>query len=147
MDSIRKKQLTNGILWGLGILGFVLLLPLTLPVVLGIGAAALLDPLILRLQKNTGMGRSAASALCVTGALSTVVLTLWLLGRILLRELGDLSRQLPQLLSSIVAGYAEALGGLAGSPEPEAARRRGGRFGRLGPGDPQRQRFPGLGTL
>lgn len=108
MDSIRKKQLTNGILWGLGILGFVLLLPLTLPVVLGIGAAALLDPLILRLQKNTGMGRSAASALCVTGALATVTLTLWLLGRILLRELGDLSRQLPQLLSN-VAGYAEAL--------------------------------------
>lgn len=108
MESARKKQLISGVIWGLGALGFVLLLPLTLPVVLGIGAAALLDPLILRLQKNTGMGRSAASALCVTGALGTVTVALWLLGRILLRELGDLSQQLPQLLSN-VAGYAEAL--------------------------------------
>ena len=87
---------------------FLLLLPLTLPVVLGILAAAVLDPRICRIQQKTGMGRSGAAALSVTGVLAITAALLWLLSRVLLRELSRLSRQLPALLET-AAGYGAAI--------------------------------------
>lgn len=85
----------------------MILLPLTLPVVLGLVLAALLDPLIVRLQKNTGMGRSASAGMCVSLTLLTLFGLLWLLGRILIHEAAGLSGKLPGMLET-VSGYAGA---------------------------------------
>lgn len=103
-----KKQLLSWLLWAGGGVLFLVTLPLTLPVLLGVLAAAALGPAILWLQKKTGMGRGSAAFLGVTLALGTLGLGLWGLGRILLRETAGLLRRLPELLSAI-SGCAQAL--------------------------------------
>lgn len=107
MTPHRRKQLRLCLLAAVGAAGALILLPLTLPVVLGLVLAALLDPLIVRLQKNTGMGRSASAGMCVSLTLLTLFGLLWLLGRILIHEAAGLSGKLPGMLET-VSGYAGA---------------------------------------
>ncbi len=108
MNPHRKKQVLTALSLSGALLALVLLLPLTLPVLLGILVAAALNPLILRLQNRTGMGRSGASALCVSGALLVLGGGIWTLGRILIHEAVQLTRQLPALLET-AAGYGAIL--------------------------------------
>jgi sporulation integral membrane protein YtvI len=96
----RKRPWVQWVLLGLVILAAVLLLPLTLPVLLGLWVAAALDPMILRLQDRTGLGRGAASGLCTTAVLGIAIALIWMLGRMLLGEISILARQLPDLLSA-----------------------------------------------
>ena len=101
MDQKRTQRAGAG-----GILLLILALatlPLTLPVVLGILAAAALDPLVRRVQQQASMSRAAASALCISGVLGLLGGLIWLLGRTALREAADLSRRLPELLESLAA--------------------------------------------
>lgn len=108
MTGHRKKQVQMGLLClGIGA-GVLLLLPLTLPVVLGVVLALALDPMVLRLQKNTGMGRMGAAGFCVSLTLVVVFALLFGLGRALLHEAAQLSSRLPVLLAG-VSRYAAAV--------------------------------------
>lgn len=104
----RKKQLFRLLGLAACLAAALALLPLTLPVLLGVAGAAALDPLIRRLQKRTGMGRGPAAALTVSAVLLAAAGILLLLGRVLVREAQDLSGRLPDLLAS-VSGWAARL--------------------------------------
>lgn len=119
MTGQRKKQ----VFLGLGILGGLALLPLTLPVLLGGILAAGLDPVIVRLQKNAGMGRASAAGVCVSGALLAVFALLWVLGRAMIHEAVGLSQNLPAVLESLgqYAGAATSLLQRAGEKLPGGA--------------------------
>lgn len=98
MANNRRRELWIGI--G-GAAAALALLPVTLPVALGILLAALLEPMILGLQRRTGMGRTLASGIAVTGVLLGIGGGLWLLGGILVHEAAGLSDRLPEMLSGI----------------------------------------------
>ena len=59
------------------------LLPLVLPVLLGIGIAAALSPLIRFLQSRLSLGRSLSAGVCVTGVLLLLAALFWLLAKAL----------------------------------------------------------------
>lgn len=105
---MSRKPLPSAVLWALSCAGGLLALILFLPVALGILAAAGLDPWIRRMQARAGMGRGFSAWVCVTGALASAAGVLWILGRVLLRELQQLSLQLPAVLET-AAGYGAAL--------------------------------------
>jgi len=94
----RRKELWIG---GAVVAAGLILLPVTLPVALGMLLAALLEPMILGLQRRTGVGRTLASGITVTGVLVGVGGVLWLLGGILVHEAAGLSERLPEMLSGI----------------------------------------------
>lgn len=94
------------------LLGLVLLkyaLPLLLPGILGLGLAAALSPLTGRLQQRTGFRRSSAAMLTMAGVLLTLMLVLFLMGRLLLHELELLYDQLPAIVSAL-GRFGTALG-------------------------------------
>ena len=105
---MTKKQLSAAGWYALAGIGTLLLIVFALPVALGSALAAALEHPIRKVQARTGMGRGGASALCVSATLGALGTILWLVGSLLLRELQQLSRQLPALLEA-VAGYAGAL--------------------------------------
>ena len=105
---MSRKPLPSAVLWALSCAGGLLALILFLPVALGILAAAGLAPWIRRMQARAGMGRGFSAWVCVTGALASAAGVLWILGRVLLRELQQLSLQLPAVLET-AAGYGAAL--------------------------------------
>lgn len=107
MTSQRKEQLRLWLFIGGGILAAVLLLPLTLPVVLGAGLAVLLNGTIVKLQRKTGLGRGMAAGLTVTGTLLAAGSVLYLLGRMLLHEAAAISGALPGMLETL-SGYGRA---------------------------------------
>lgn len=107
MTSHRREQLRLGLGIGAAVLAAALLLPLTLPVVLGTGIAVLLDSSIIKLQKNTGLGRGLASGVTVTGTLLVVGAVLWTLGRVLVHEAAAISGALPGMMETL-AGYGRA---------------------------------------
>lgn len=111
MTAHRRKQLRNLALLGAAGAAALWLLPLTLPVVLGVVLAMLLEPWVVRLQKKTGMGRTAAAGIAVTGGLLLLAGTLWLLGRLLVHEAAGLSGELPGMLRA-VDRWGTALTGL-----------------------------------
>lgn len=103
METCTKiKKLIPPVLAGALIL-FLLkfLLPLALPVLLGLGAAAALSPLIRLLQEHGNLRHGTAAALSVTGVLFLVCLGIFLLGRFLFSELTALYQQLPGMLSAL----------------------------------------------
>ena len=108
MTSHRKEQLRLGVFLGAAVLAAALLLPLTLPVVLGAGLAVLLDSSIVKLQKRTGLGRGLAAGLTVTGTLLLAGGVLYLLGRMLIHEAVAISGALPEMLETL-SGYGKAL--------------------------------------
>lgn len=101
MTAHRRKQLKNLALLAVAALGTIWLLPLTLPVLLGAALAAALEPWVLRLQKRSGMGRTAAAGITVTVALVLLALAVWALARMLLHEAVGLSGQLPGMLRAV----------------------------------------------
>lgn len=111
MESyIKLKRLLPPVLWGIFTL-FLLkyLLPLTLPVLLGLAVAAALSPLIRKLQCKGNLRHGTAAALSVSGVLLLVLVAFFLLGRFLISEMTVLYEKLPGMLSSISA-QAENLG-------------------------------------
>lgn len=106
----KRKALLPYLLFGvLGLLGLKYLLPLLLPFLLGLAVALLLSPLIGKLQTKAGLRWTAASAVSVSGLILVLAGVLYLLGRLLLREMGSLYRFLPELMTSI-SGYMDAFG-------------------------------------
>lgn len=101
MTAHRRKQLRNLALLAAAAAMALWLLPLTLPVVLGVVLAVLLEPWVVRLQKKTGLGRTAASGITVTAGLLLLAGVLWLLGRLLLHEAAGLSGELPGMLRAV----------------------------------------------
>lgn len=106
----KIKRLLPPVLWSVFILILLkYLLPLTLPVLLGLGAAAALSPLIRKLQSGANLRHGTAAALSVTGVLLVLLLLLLLLGRFLITEMTALYSRLPGMLSSVSA-QAESFG-------------------------------------
>lgn len=101
MTAHRRKQLRNLALLAAAAAMALWLLPLTLPVVLGVLLAMLLEPWVVRLQKRTGLGRTAASGITVTAGLLLLAGVLWLLGRLLVHEAAGLSGELPGMLRAV----------------------------------------------
>ena len=106
MTSHRREQLRLGLGIGTAILAAALLLPLTLPVVLGTGLAFLLDSTIVKLQQKTGFGRGLAAGVTVTGTLLIVSAVLWTLGRVLIHEAAAVSGALPGMMETL-SGYGK----------------------------------------
>ena len=111
MTAHRRKQLRNLALLAAAVATALWLLPLTLPVVLGVVLAVLLEPWVVRLQKRTGLGRTAAAGITVTVGLLLLAGALWLLGRLLVHEAAGLSGELPGMLRA-VDRWGAALTGL-----------------------------------
>lgn len=106
---INLKRILPPVALGIGVLlGFQYLLPLTLPVLLGLAIAAGLTPLIRWVQQHFSLRHSTAAGLCVTGVLLVLLLGLSLLGRFLVRQLSFLNENLPLILSSL-SHYGEGL--------------------------------------
>lgn len=106
---INLKRILPPVALGIGVLlGFQYLLPLTLPVLLGLAIAAGLTPLIRWVQQHFSLRRSTAAGLCVTGVLLVLLLGVSLLGRFLVRQLSFLNENLPLILSSL-SHYGEGL--------------------------------------
>lgn len=101
MTAHRRNWLRNLALLAAGAAAAVWLVPLTLPVLLGVLLAAALEPWVLRLQRKTGLGRTAAAGITVTAGLLLLALVLWALGRMLLHEAAGLSGQLPGMLRAV----------------------------------------------
>lgn len=100
----KIKRMLPPVLWSIFILILLkYLLPLTLPVVLGLATAAALSPLIRRLQSTGNLRHGTAAALSVSGVLLAVLLTFLLMGRFLISEMSALYSRLPGMLSSISA--------------------------------------------
>lgn len=85
------------------------LLPLMLPVLLGLCIAAGLSPLIRRLQAWANLRYGTAAALSVSGVLLLLLLGLYLAGRFLLRELSAMYELLPGMLGAL-SGQGERIG-------------------------------------
>lgn len=111
MESyIKLKRILPPILWGAGILlGLKYLLPLGLPVLLGLCTAVALSPLIRRVQKQLDLRYHTAAALCVSSVLLLLILVMVLLGRLILSQLSELYQSLPALFSAL-SDYALGLG-------------------------------------
>lgn len=112
-STVLKKYLPPVLGGVLILLALKFLLPLTLPVVLGIAAAGLLSPLIRRLQERMNLRQGTAAMVCVSGVLLSLGLVLFLAGRLLLSQVTELYGRLPGLLEEIT-GQAEALAQRAG---------------------------------
>lgn len=110
MDPYAKlKKLLPPILWGgAALLTLKYVLPLTLPVVLGLSAAVALSPLIRRIQQKGSLRYSTTAGLCVCSLILLLLLLIILLGRLCLNQLSALYQSLPELFSSL-SGYAQNL--------------------------------------
>lgn len=97
------------------------LLPVALPFLLGLGMAALAEPLVRRLADQCRLPRALASTLVLTGLYLAVGGLLYLLCRTLYRELGAAAQGLPALLQALAGplnGLQQWLDALAGrAPE------------------------------
>ena len=82
-------------------LGVKYLLPLCMPFVLGALIALAAEPAVTFLTRRAGMGRGVAAGLGVGGTLLFAVSVLWLIGSLAVRELGSLSRVVPELAQSV----------------------------------------------
>lgn len=83
-------------------LGFRFILPISFPFLLGAGLAWLAEPMTVFLCKK--LPRSLSAAVSVTAAFFLVVLTTFLLGALLVRQLGRLPAIVPDLESTAAAG-------------------------------------------
>ena len=115
--SPQKRRLLLVLVYlGLALLALRYLLPLVLPPLLGVLAAAALSPLIDQLSQKLSIRRGISAFLCVTGLLALLALLGYLLGHMLLRELQGLYGRLPELLSDLsrslrsLGRWAEKLG-------------------------------------
>ena len=121
MDRIQKKRLLRWAGYGAACGIFLLLLPLTLPVVLGVAVAAALETWVIWLQQCTGMGRKLSSFLVVTAALLlSGGMALWA-GNALLRKLMSFSDRLPLLLESAAGLWERVRRPLSDLPLPAEA--------------------------
>lgn len=111
--TLLKKYLPPVLGGVLILLALKFLLPLTLPVILGVAAAGVLSPLIHHLQRRMNLRQSTAAIVCVSGVLFMLGLILFLAGRLLLSEVTDLYGRLPGLLENI-SGQAQTLARRAG---------------------------------
>ena len=75
-------------------------LPVLLPFAIGLAVAALAHPLARKLQSAVHLPRWAASALCVTLVFGVLALTVYLLGRTVVSQLGALAGELPGIARS-----------------------------------------------
>lgn len=89
------------------LLALPLLLPLALPFLLGLLAALLAEPAVRVLQTKGKLPRGLASVLSVGVLLLLIGTALFLLLRVLLGELTDLTQQLPELLSQLQTPIAK----------------------------------------
>lgn len=106
---IKLKKLLPPVLCGIGILLMLkYVLPLTLPIVLGLSAAAALSPMIRRIQHKGSLRYSTAAGLCVSGLLFLLLILVTLLGRLLLKQLSRFYQSLPSIFSSL-SRYAQSL--------------------------------------
>ena len=93
----------------LGLWLFVgVLLPVFLPLFVGLAVAALAKRPVAALQKKAGLPRGLAAFFCVLGIYALAGTGLFLLCRLLCREAGGFLRQLPELAGRL-EGPAEAL--------------------------------------
>lgn len=100
----RRLLKTAGILAaaGVGLWAFVtFLLPLVSPFLAAFLLAVVAEPAVLFLTRKARLPRWAAGALCVLGAYLLLFGILFLLGRLLFRELGLLAPRLPELLENV----------------------------------------------
>lgn len=91
---------------GLFLLALKYLLPLMLPFLLGIGTAAALTPLIRLLQRHFSLRRGISASITVTSVLLALGLLLWLLAKLLLRQIAGLYDRLPALMESAAQGLS-----------------------------------------
>ena len=82
-------------------LGLWLLGSALLPFALGLAVAKAADPAVRSLHQRARMPRWAAAALAVSGVWLLLLLTLFLLGRLLWNELAEFVQALPELLQSM----------------------------------------------
>lgn len=108
MELTTKYRRILSLVLGAGVflLGLKYALPLVLPFLLGIGTAAALTPLIRLIQRRFSLRRGISAALSVTGMLLVLGLALWLLTRLLLRQLSGLYDRLPELMASASQGLS-----------------------------------------
>ena len=116
--TLLKKYLPPVLCGVLVLLALKFLLPVTLPVVLGISGAGLLSPLIRQVQARLNLRHGTAAALCVSGVLLLLGLGLILGGRLLFSEVTELYGRLPGLLESI-SGRAQIFVQRAGALSQE----------------------------
>ena len=98
MEKILGKKILLGLtgvflLW----LGVRYVLPVALPFLLGTALAFSAEPVVDFCVKKGKMPRVAAAGVGVTGVLVALLTLLWLLGAVVVRELGELSQALPDL--------------------------------------------------
>ncbi len=103
METVLKfRRILKPVLWAvLALFLLKYLLPLALPVVLGVSAAGVLSPLIRRVRRVWDLRYGTAAALSVTGVLLGLLLILWAAGQFLLSGLSAMSRQLPEMVSAL----------------------------------------------
>ncbi len=112
----KRRLLAAGLYAAVCLLALRYLLPLVLPPLLGVLAAAALSPLIELLSRRFSLRRNVSAFLCVTGLLGLLMLLGYLLGHMLLLELQGLYGRLPELLSAAsrsltaLGQWAERLG-------------------------------------
>lgn len=82
---------------------FPFLLPVLLPFLIGLCAALLAEPAIRMLRRRTKLPRWACTGICVGGLFLLLGTGLFFLLRVLVRELTDFTRQLPDLLTQLEA--------------------------------------------
>jgi len=84
-----------------------LLGPTLLPFLLGLAIAKAADPAVRVLHEHAGVPRWLAAAMAVSGVWLVLLLTLFLLGRLLWTELTEFVRALPELLQSMAASVEQ----------------------------------------
>lgn len=109
MEQRLRRLFSPAIAILLGLAAVKYALPLLLPVLLGLGLAAILSPLTEHLQQRTGLRRSPAALLTMAGVLLTLIVVLFLVGRLLLHEMELLYNQLPSIVSAL-SRFGTALG-------------------------------------
>ena len=82
------------------------LLPILPPFLIGIALAATAEPAVKWLHQKTGLPRGVAIAVGVTGVFVLSATLLILLSSVLLRQLGHLSKWLPELTDAVGQGTA-----------------------------------------
>ena len=99
---------TVGVLLGIGALwlGVRYALPVALPFLLGAVLAFAAEPMVHFFEKGVHISRPLASGIGVTGVLLTLIALLWLLGAVILRELGELAKTLPDLQQTAKDGIS-----------------------------------------
>ena len=104
--GIRKTATL--ILYILGVwLGIQYFLPLFLPFLLGSALALAAEPMVNFLSRRLHFPRSVSAGIGVTGAFCFLVLALIFVLALLLRELGVLARQLPDLEEAVTGGLSD----------------------------------------